>query len=107
MRTPRLHRVGPGVYDSDDGRVTLYRIEGVNPPAWNVEWTVDYQNYLVDHDLDVSRTAVALALIVDGAGTKKTALQIFGYDWPWYADQIARIEEGASVAWNPDLRSLR
>jgi hypothetical protein len=51
-------RVASGDYETEDGRFRLYRLVGVNPPAWNIE-----------DDL--------YAIHVDGAATKRDALRIF------------------------------
>ena len=74
---PKLKRVAPGIYDSDDGRITMYRLEGVHPPAWNVEWTTDYSyemqlgDYLAD-DLHSN--------IVDGARSMGDAKRFYEED---------------------------
>lgn len=58
-------RIAPGVYDSADGRWTMYRIEGVNPPAWNVEATVGAEE------------ESGPCMVVDGAATMRDAVAIF------------------------------
>lgn len=87
-----FHRAGHGVYDSADGRVTLYRIEGCSPAAWNVEWTIEYGGWLRDHDPDYTHGSIALSNIVDGAGTKRDALALAAEAWPKLRARVAAIE---------------
>lgn len=89
---PKLRPIGPGVYDSDDGRVTLYRIEGCRPTAWNVEWTTEYQNWLAANDPDYSYGSIALSLIVDGAATKRDALALYADAWATLFEKLYDIE---------------
>jgi hypothetical protein len=85
-QTPRFRQIGPGVYDSLDGRVTMYRVPGVDPPAWNVEWQTQYTWMLSDVEITSSDT-----LLVDGAATKRDALALFADEWP-------RLRERAEAA---------
>jgi hypothetical protein len=87
---PKFKQIGSGVYDSADGRVTMYRVEGVRPAAWNVEWTTDYSYEAtgvdhVDHSLLWSN-------LVDGAGSKKDAERYFKESWPETRKTIQSIE---------------
>lgn len=89
---PKLRVVAPGVYDSEDGRITMYRIPGLKPPAWNVEWTTDYS-----YKMSNSEHAESEALwsnLVDGAGSMKMALDEFRAAWPETRAAIQRIEDG-------------
>lgn len=89
-----FNRLAPGVYDTPDGRMTLYRIEGCTPPAWNVEWTVEYQNWLGEHvpgDYSIVTTN-----IVDGAATKRDAVALAQHEWTsGLSAEIATIEGAA------------
>lgn len=75
MAAPVWNRVGPGVYDSQDGRFTMYRIEGVQPPAWNVDWHTDEMCRMVDADPE-HRTGADYGSIVDGAASMRDAVAI-------------------------------
>jgi hypothetical protein len=59
--TEAFHRVAAGDYETADGRFRLYKLVGVNPPAWNVEELRDESE----------------RLLVDGAATKRDALALF------------------------------
>lgn len=72
-------RVSAGIYDSDDGRFNLYRIEGVNPPAWNVEWSVEEVERRIEADPEHVGYG-SFDLIVDGAASKRDAIAIFN-EW--------------------------
>lgn len=101
--TLRFVCLSPGVYDSADGRVTLYRLLCSGPPGWNVEWTIDYQNRLVD--LACSSTAsmgacsnvfaLALTLIVDGAASFRDAKALAADAWPALRERLAALEEAS------------
>lgn len=93
----RFRRVGPGVYDSADGRVTLYRIEGCTPAAWNAEWTIDYQNRLRDLDPDATLGSVAYGNIVDGAATFRDAKALAADAWPALHAKVAALEDAAAL----------
>jgi hypothetical protein len=71
--TPKFKRCSPGVYDSEDGRFEMYRIEGVNPPAWNIdfstEWVWEHPDVFIEFDQGQT--------VVDGAATKRDAMAIF------------------------------
>lgn len=90
---PKFKLVSPGVYDTEDGRLTLYRLEGVSPPAWNVEWTVDYENAL-----NQATAMPAHAVLVDGAASKKDALELFVEHWPETRAQILGFEQAPLTA---------
>lgn len=62
MNERDFHRVASGEYQTADGRYRMYRIPGVNPPAWNVE--------------DVS-DPYSERVIVDGAASMRDAVSIF------------------------------
>lgn len=89
----RFRRVGPGVYDSADGRATLYRIEGCTPAAWNVEWTIAYENRLREIDPDYTYGSIALTNIVDGAATFRDAKALAADAWPALRAKVAALEE--------------
>jgi 2'-5' RNA ligase len=90
---PKLKRVGSGVYDSTDGRVTMYRIEGVYPPAWNVEWTIPYQNAVLDALAGGYQPGDAVSTnLVDGAATMKDAVALFERGWPQTRAHIEQFE---------------
>jgi hypothetical protein len=74
--TPRFKRVSPGVYDSEDGRFEMYRIEGVNPPAWNVEYSADWVEAQVAADPE-HVTWGSFDMVVDGAASMRDAVAIF------------------------------
>jgi 2'-5' RNA ligase len=54
-----FNRINLGEYETPDGRYLLYRLQGVNPPAWNVEDTETFE------------------IIVDGARTVRDAVGLF------------------------------
>ncbi len=83
MTAPAFKRIAAGVYDSDDGRFNLYRIEGVNPPAWNVD--ID-ASYAYDHAYDW--TLEHGQGIVDGAATKRDALALFAAEYDRIAAEL-------------------
>jgi ribosomal protein S18 acetylase RimI-like enzyme len=89
---PKLKLIGPGVYESEDGRITMYRIEGVRPYAWNIEWTIPYENAVIDSGFVDTHTVYAN--IVDGAASKKDALEIFRAGWPETHAKIVAFESG-------------
>lgn len=89
-------RVASGLYESEDGRVVLQQVPGVYPPAWNVEWTIDYGNALAAIDPDYSLDALALTLIVDGARSFRDAKLLAADAWPAVRDRIAAIEASAA-----------
>ena len=60
---PSFRRIAAGDYESRDGRYRLVRLDGVTPPAWNVEMTADD------------------TLLVDGAATRRDAVSLFGSWW--------------------------
>lgn len=68
--------VSPGVYDSADGRYEMYRIEGVSPPAWNVDYSPTYAAECIDADPEHLTTG-DFDTIVDGARTKADAIWAF------------------------------
>lgn len=89
-------RLCAGVYETLDGRVTLYRLEDVNPPAWNVEWTIDYGNAIADAVGGLAHTDPLLACIVDGAATFRDAKLLAADAWPPLRTRLSEIEEGGS-----------
>jgi hypothetical protein len=93
-KPPKFKRVGPGVYDSEDGRITMYRIEGVRPPAWNVEWTTDYTYEVTGTGLTTGFGDSIYANIVDGAASMKDAREMFEREWPSLRPHIATWERG-------------
>ena len=76
--TPRFRRIAEGDYETADGRFRLYRLRGVNPPAWNVE--------------DVSGDDEVM--IVDGAATKRDAVAMFAD----HIDSFDRVQEAVEDA---------
>lgn len=100
---PKFKMFAPGDYVTEDGRLTLYRLEGVSPPAWNVEWSGDYQ-YLVGDTQPLD--SPIHSVIVDGAATKKDALALFADQWPetranilkFEAPAVAKVEAAAPAA---------
>lgn len=62
----------PGVYDSEDGRFTMYRIEGVYPAAWNVDWQTDEVERRIDANPE-NFSYRDFDTIVDGAASMKDA----------------------------------
>jgi hypothetical protein len=88
-------RVGPGVYDDATGRVTLYKIVGCNPPAWNVEWTIEEGNLLGALDDDGGFAALAHTNIVDGAASYRDAKALATEAWPQFREYAEALEESA------------
>ena len=82
-KAPKFKRVGPGVYDSECGRFTLYRIEGLSPAAWNIEWHTDYLNKHQWRETALDRMGVMHDTMVDGAATKRDALEFFNEWWDY------------------------
>lgn len=83
------NRLCSGVYDSEDGRFTMYRIEGVYPPAWNVEWAVGHVAAMVDADPEHVTFSDYADCIVDGAISMRVAREIA-------QDEISRMGEERS-----------
>jgi hypothetical protein len=77
----------PGVYDSEDGRFEMYRIEGVYPPAWNVDWNPSEVERQIDRDPE-NVTYGSFDTIVDGARTMADAIAIFEDEAPSLAPKV-------------------
>lgn len=90
--------LSPGVYDDTTGRVTMYRIEGCTPAAWNVEWTTDYQYWLATTDSDYTRDSLALTMLVDGAASWRDAKALAAAAWPTLRARAQAIEQAAAAA---------
>jgi hypothetical protein len=88
VEPPKFKLVGPGVYESPDGRLTMYRIEGLRPPAWNVERHTDYLNDLVDADPENRTTDKYSGVLVDGAASKKDAEGLLRDAWPFVRREL-------------------
>lgn len=68
---PTFVCVQPGYYETPDGRFTMYRLEGVHPPAWNVE------EVTFDAITDTQPGDGYDGLVVDGARTMADAKALF------------------------------
>lgn len=94
VEPPKFKTIGPGVYETGDGRITMYRIEGTRPPAWNVEWTTGYA-WDVQGTPSISGMSSPLySNIVDGAASKKDAVALFERSWPETRAAIQQFEGG-------------
>lgn len=75
---PRFHRVAPGDYETADGVFRLRQLDGGATRAWNVEWTGEFEGYLL-FEKGLNPHAIP-GYPVDGAATKRDALALFA-DW--------------------------
>jgi len=73
MSAPVWKRIGPGVYDSADGRFTLEQIPGCRPPAWNVSWATAEVLRREDVDPENFDRWYYGTLLVDGAASFRDA----------------------------------
>lgn len=87
---PKFKNVGERTYDSEDGRLTMYAVPSVRPPAWNVEPHTDYAYAMAGsenadyHDIGTN--------LVDGVESRDEALRSLAADWPEHADRLRRME---------------
>lgn len=93
---PTFYRIAPGVYDSVDGRLTMYRIEGLNPPGWNIELHTDYVWRMSGHE-NANLHEIWIT-VVDGAVSMHDALAIMRQEWPQIDARLSRIESVVPTA---------
>lgn len=77
---PKFHRIAAGDYETADGVFRLRQLDAGATRAWNVEWTTEFENYLL-FDLDLGFQDPKTAYPVDGAATKRDALFLFARWW--------------------------
>lgn len=95
MSVPKFHRVAAGDYETADGKYNLRKLIGVNPPAWNVEYGTDWINRQIAANPELIGAERFSSLIVDGAASKRDALELFA-DW-YREDQLRRVQSASSA----------